>query len=54
MPINQAHELHGVYRSLHLPVHFEVKHGSAHGGPAFTDAEELTRIDAFLTTQLKL
>lgn len=53
MPINQAHELHGVYKAHQLPVHLEVKHGSAHGGPAFTDAEELARIDAFLTKRLK-
>jgi len=54
MPINQAHELHGVYKSHGLPVHFEVKHGSAHGGAAFQDEAELARIDAFLTTQLGL
>lgn len=52
MPINQAHEIHGVYKSKNLPVHFEVKHGSAHGGPAFFDAAELARIDAFLTKHL--
>ncbi len=52
MPINQAHELHGVYEAHELPVRFVVKHGSAHGGPAFTDAAELTRIDAFLTAHL--
>ncbi|GAB5559416.1 MAG: alpha/beta hydrolase [Synoicihabitans sp.] len=52
MPINQAHELHGVYKSQNLPVHFEVKHGSAHGGPAFNDDAELARIDAFLTQHL--
>lgn len=52
MPINQAHELHGVYKSQNLPVHFEVKHGSAHGGPAFNDDTELARIDAFLTKHL--
>lgn len=54
MPINQAHEIHGAYQALGLPVHFEVKHGSAHGGPAFTDADELARIDAWLTAQLGL
>lgn len=54
MPINQAHELHGVYKSHNLPVHFEVKHGSAHGGPAFKDEAELARIDAFLSLQLSL
>ncbi|MEJ6602537.1 MAG: alpha/beta hydrolase [Opitutaceae bacterium] len=54
MPINQAHELHGVYKTHGLPVHFEVKHGSAHGGPAFNDTAELVRIDAFLVDQLGL
>lgn len=52
MPINQTHELHGAYQALGLPVHFEVKHGSAHGGPAFTNAEELARIDGFLRAHL--
>lgn len=52
MPINQAHELHGAYQAHGRPVHFEVKHGSAHGGPAFNDAAELARIDAFLVSQL--
>lgn len=52
MPINQAHEIQGIYEALGLPVHFEVKHGSAHGGPAFSDAAELQRIDAFLTEHL--
>lgn len=53
MPINQAHELHGVYKTHGLPVHFEVKHGSAHGGPAFHDTAELARIDAFLVDNLR-
>ncbi len=54
MPINQAHEFHGVYKSKNLPVHFEVKHGSSHGGPAFKDDQELARIDFFLVDQLSL
>ena len=54
MPINQAHELHGVYKTHGLPVHFEVKHGSAHGDLAFNDTAELVRIDAFLVDQLGL
>ena len=52
MPINQAHEIQGKYEALGLPVHFEVKHGSVHGGPAFSNAAELQRIDAFLTKHL--
>ena len=52
MPINQAHELHGAYEKLGLPVTFTVMHGSAHGGPAFTTPAELARIDAFLRENL--
>jgi acetyl esterase/lipase len=37
MPINQAHELHGVAKEHGLDVHFEVVHGSGHGGNAFFD-----------------
>ena len=54
MPINQAHEMHGAYKAHGLPVHFEVMHGSAHGGPAFSSPEERARIDAFLTEHLEL
>ena len=54
MPINQAHELHGVYKAHGLPVLFEVKHGSAHGGTAFNSPAELARIDTFLRQQLHL
>ena len=53
MPINQAHELHGAYERLGLPVTFTVMHGSAHGGPAFTAPGELARIDAFLRKSLE-
>jgi acetyl esterase/lipase len=52
MPINQGHELEGVYRELGLPVQLIVKHGSGHGGPAFTNAESLREIDEFLRRQV--
>lgn len=50
MPINQAHELHGAYRKLNLPVRFEVIHGAAHGGSAFYDSETLKHVAEFLKT----
>jgi acetyl esterase/lipase len=52
MPINQAHELHGVYKDLNLPVEFEVLYGSAHGGKAFFDEERLALVDYFLKKHL--
>jgi acetyl esterase/lipase len=52
MPINQSHELQGAYEKLGLPVVFKVMHGSAHGGPAFTDDANLTLIDSFLREHL--
>lgn len=52
MPINQAHELHGVYKQLSLPVEFEVIHGGAHGGKAFFDEERLALVDYFLKKYL--
>ena len=52
MPINQSHELEGVYQKLGLPVRLLVVHGAGHGGPAFTTDENLARIDEFLRSQL--
>lgn len=52
MPINQAHEIHGVYKQLSLPVQFEVIHGGAHGGKAFFDEERLALVDWFLKKHL--
>lgn len=48
MPINQAHELHGRYRALGLPVRFEVVHGAAHGGKEFYETEMLSRVAKYL------
>src|SRR5688572_1755734 len=48
MPINQAHELHGAYRSAKAPVEFEVVHGAGHGGAQFYDVERLAVVKQFL------
>jgi len=53
MPINQSHELHGVYKSLGLPVHFEVVHGAAHGGDQFFDEKRTAIVAAFLNEHLR-
>jgi len=52
MPINQSHELHGSYKRLDLPVHFEVIHGAEHGGDAFFDAPRTTIVSSFLREHL--
>ena len=52
MPINQAHELHSVYKKLQLPVEFRVVHGAAHGGDAFYTSEMLDRVASFLDSLL--
>jgi acetyl esterase/lipase len=48
MPINQSHELQGVYKTLGLDVTFDVVHGAPHGGPAFYDGQHWERAAAFL------
>jgi acetyl esterase/lipase len=53
MPINQAHELHGKYKQLGLPVEFEVVHGGAHGGKQFFDNEMLDHVAEYLKTGLQ-
>ncbi len=52
VPIDQSHELHGAYKELGLPVHFEVVHGAAHGGPAFYDAERNELVRSFMEKAL--
>ncbi len=44
MPINQSHELVGVYEAAGLTVDFQVVHGAAHGGSAFTTPTRLDRL----------
>jgi acetyl esterase/lipase len=48
MPINQSHELEGVYEKMGLDVHFDVVHGAAHGGDAFFSPDRVARAVAFL------
>jgi acetyl esterase/lipase len=52
MPINQSHELEGVYEQKGLKVAFEVVHGAAHGGSAFFDAKRLNKAVTFLRETL--
>ena len=53
MPINQAHELHGVYKEHGLPVHFEVIHGAVHGSEEFFDQNRNALVTAFLKEHLR-
>jgi acetyl esterase/lipase len=53
MPINQAHELHGVYEAHGLPVRLEVIHGAKHGTPEFFDAKRTALVAAFLKEHLR-
>lgn len=48
MPINQSHELEGIYKQYGLDVSFDVVHGAAHGGPAFYEGEHLENALGFL------
>jgi acetyl esterase/lipase len=53
MPINQAHELHVVYKEHGLPVHFEVIHGAVHGSEEFFDQNRNALVTAFLKEHLR-
>ena len=53
MPINQAHELHGVYKEHELPVRLEVIHGAKHGTPEFFDAKRTALVAEFLKEHLR-
>ena len=53
MPINQAHELHGVCKEHELPVHLEVIHGAKHGTPEFFDAKRTELVAEFLKEHLR-
>lgn len=48
MPINQAHELHGVYQRLGLDGQLRVLHGAAHGGNVFYSPPHLQPVLDFL------
>jgi acetyl esterase/lipase len=52
MPINQSHELEGVYERQGLQVTFDVVHGGAHGGEAFFDPQRMEKAVKFLRETL--
>ena len=52
VPINQSHELHGIYKKFKRDVTFEVIHGAAHGGPEFYDTERMMLVESFLRKHL--
>lgn len=52
MPINQSHELVGVYLQAGAVVSMEVIHGAAHGGPLFYDDHRLNLVKSFLKKYL--
>ena len=56
MPINQSHELEGMYESLGLDVFFDVVHGAVHGDgdrePRFFSPARIERAVAFLKRTL--
>lgn len=52
MPINQAHELVGKYKSVKRPVTFEVIYGAGHGGPEFHTDAQLDLVEQFLHKHL--
>jgi len=56
MPINQSHELEGMYESLGLDVFFDVVHGALHGDgdrePRFFSQARIERAVAFLKRTL--
>ena len=52
MPINQSHELVGVYQHAGASVSLEVLHGAAHGGPLFYDDHRLNLLKSFLKKHL--
>lgn len=53
MPINQSHELAGIYREHGLPVELEVVHGAGHGGRQFYETARSSRVAAFLNEHLR-
>lgn len=53
MPINQSHELQGVYEAHGLTVQLEVVHGAQHGGTEFFNAESTALVTAFLDEHLR-
>ena len=52
MPINQSHELDGVYQQLGLDATFHVLHGAAHGGKAFYTPQQLELMAGWIKSKL--
>lgn len=52
VPINQSHELHGVFKELGLTVSLEVVHSGAHGGPQFYDDSRINLVEHFFARHL--
>lgn len=53
MPINQSHELEGIYRQHGLDASLDVVHGAAHGGPAFYQDNHLINALDFLERTIR-
>ena len=53
MPINQSHELFGLYSNAGLQVQFEVVYGGAHGGDVFFDKTRNQLVISFLDKHLR-
>jgi acetyl esterase/lipase len=53
MPINQSHELQGVYERTGLESTFIVVHGAAHGGDAFYSDANIASVAEFLDRHLR-
>jgi len=53
MPINQSHELEGVYERLGLDARLIVVHGAGHGGSVFFDRDRTALVAAFLDEHLR-
>lgn len=54
MPINQSHELVGLFEKVGAAVQMKVIHGGAHGGAVFYDEERLQWVKSFLNQYLAL
>ena len=52
-PINQSHELQGLYEKVGRPVQFVVVHGAAHGGDEFFDETRINIVADFLSRSFK-
>ncbi|MEQ9564595.1 MAG: prolyl oligopeptidase family serine peptidase, partial [Pseudomonadales bacterium] len=53
MPINQSHELEGIYQRHGLDVSLDVVHGAAHGGPDFYEGNHLINALDFLERTIR-